>query len=86
MNDSYEMITRCPWCRKVNEVSTNMLSSGGPRPKDVSLCWACGGLARFDDNLALVPMGLEEQTEYLQSTAYQAYLRARQAARQATGR
>jgi hypothetical protein len=77
MNDAYEMDTTCPWCFKVNEISTNMLNNGGPREHDVSLCWTCGGLSRFTDQLTLVPMDLMEQTEYLQSEAYQAYLRVR---------
>jgi hypothetical protein len=75
--DSHELDTTCPWCGKLNEVSSNMLSHGGPRPHDVSVCWNCGGLGRFDDKLAVVKMPLAEQTEILQSEVYQAYLIAR---------
>jgi hypothetical protein len=75
--DEHTLDTICPWCGKHNEFSTNILNSGGPRPGDVSVCWTCGGLARFTENLAVARMGLEEQAEVLQSRVYQMYLKAR---------
>lgn len=83
--DSHMLISVCPWCGKTNEFSTNLLNSGGPRPGDVSVCWTCGGLGRFDGSMAVVRMDFAEQTEVFQSRVYQAYLAAK-AASKAAGR
>lgn len=45
--------TRCPWCKRVNEMASNLFTAGKPKDGDVSVCAGCHKPAIFTQRLAL---------------------------------
>lgn len=53
-------VSICPHCGQRFECATALQQEGGPGPGDVSICWTCGELAMFDDEMRLRAPTAEE--------------------------
>jgi hypothetical protein len=70
--------SRCLTCRSEVDAASPITKDQHPAPGDVAFCFTCGGAAKFDDGLRLVPLGPEDMTPGLEAEL--AGLRARLAA------
>ena len=52
----------CPGCGRVNDLATHAgeINAGGPQPGNLSICFQCGHLAMFCDDMSLRELTDEE--------------------------
>lgn len=77
---------QCPACGALHRAATSVRPGQySPIPGSASLCFDCGALAIYDENLRLRPMRVEELEDWKRSAAWpaieavQAKIRARRA-------
>lgn len=61
------MQRKCPSCGRDVGDSTPLRRAIRESPGDIDLCFYCGALCKFDDELQLVPLNLEEIRSVMKS-------------------
>lgn len=65
-------MTNCPNCKRKLDAVTGVDHEEQPQPNDVSVCFYCGAINQFNDELELVPLP-EEVLEYIKENETQNY-------------
>lgn len=69
-----EFDVRCVHCGRLLELHSNV-DGATPSPGDFSICWKCGGVAAYNEDLQLVGLTedqmeeLEQNLDYIQARA-----------------
>jgi len=56
-------ISNCAGCGKPNDMATATVAGHRPSPGDISICFYCGHISAFDDDLRLRPLTDAEMRE-----------------------
>jgi hypothetical protein len=70
----------CPACGRKIDAATGILNGASPAPGDLSVCWSCGEIMRFCQDLTLEAAGPDE-VQALDVTARRALLLAQRGIR-----
>jgi len=67
----------CLRCGYAADAATNILTSGGPKAGDLTICISCGALARFASDFSLIPTSDAEAFAHMTPQQRQVIARAR---------
>jgi hypothetical protein len=66
----------CPFCGREHDLHSHP-QGATPEPLDRSICWGCGNIAVYEDDLSLRRPTPEEEAEHTDNLAVQQALAAR---------